>query len=135
MPFQGEAVALPITMLTQKRGGRTKAAPAPEAMVIQTSGELPLLASRHDLCSGAAALLVWKCTCFYAPASHAECVSITFLRADGQQWALGAEGVSGIPESHRREVTDLLTAQFNFFAAALGKTVFERDTKRGGRRR
>ncbi|KAL4452511.1 hypothetical protein ABPG75_008173 [Micractinium tetrahymenae] len=91
MPFQGEAVPLPITMLTQKRGGRTKAAPVPEAMVIQT--------------------------------------------ADGQQWALGAEGVGGIPESHRREVTDLLTAQFNFFAAALGKTVFERDTKRGGRRR
>ncbi|KAL4450188.1 hypothetical protein ABPG77_010857 [Micractinium sp. CCAP 211/92] len=91
MPFQGEAVPLPITMLTQKRGGRTKAAPAPDAMVIQT--------------------------------------------ADGQQWALGAEGVGGIPESHRREVTDLLTAQFNFFAAALGKTVFERDAKRGGRRR
>ena len=51
--------------------------------------------------------------------------------ADGKQWALGAEGVAGVPESHRQEVTDLLTAQFNFFAAALGKTVFQR----GGRRR
>lgn len=38
MPFQGEAVPLPITMLTQKRGGRTKAAPVPDAMVIQTAG-------------------------------------------------------------------------------------------------
>lgn len=51
--------------------------------------------------------------------------------ADGKQWALGAEGVAGVPDSHRQEVTDLLTAQFNFFAAALGKTVFQR----GGRKR
>lgn len=48
MPFQGEAVPLPITMLTQKRGGRTKAAPAPDAMVIQTAGALPWrLVGRH----------------------------------------------------------------------------------------
>jgi hypothetical protein len=53
------------------------------------------------------------------------------LSADGKQWALGADGVGGIPDSHRQEVSDLLTAQFNFFAAALGKTVFQR----GGRRR
>jgi hypothetical protein len=55
--------------------------------------------------------------------------------ADGKQWALGAEGVSAIPDSHRQEVSDLLTAQFNFFAAALGKTVFQRDTTRGTRKR
>ncbi|KAI3438316.1 hypothetical protein D9Q98_000750 [Chlorella vulgaris] len=91
MPFAGEAVAMPITLLTQKRGGRSKAAPQPEAAVITT--------------------------------------------ADGKQWALGAEGVSAIPDSHRQEVSDLLTAQFNFFAAALGKTVFQRDTTRGTRKR
>jgi hypothetical protein len=51
--------------------------------------------------------------------------------ADGKQWALGGEGMQGIPDSHRQEVSDLLTAQFNFFAAALGKTVFQR----GGSRR
>jgi hypothetical protein len=39
--------------------------------------------------------------------------------------------MQGIPDSHRQEVSDLLTAQFNFFAAALGKTVFQR----GGSRR
>lgn len=55
--------------------------------------------------------------------------------ADGKQWALGAEGIKGVPETHRQEVSDLLTAQFNFFAAALGKTVFQRDTTRGSRRR
>lgn len=38
MPFAGEAMALPITLLTQKRGGRTKAAAAPEAAVITTAG-------------------------------------------------------------------------------------------------
>lgn len=54
---------------------------------------------------------------------------------DGKQWALGAEGMAGIPESHRQEVQDMLTAQFNFFAQALGKTVFQRETTRGGRRR
>ena len=89
MPFAGEAVAMPVTLLTQKRGGRTKAAPAPEAAVIMT--------------------------------------------ADGKQWVLGGEGVAGIPDSHRQEVSDLLTAQFNFFAAALGKTVFSRDARRGRR--
>ena len=52
--------------------------------------------------------------------------------ADGKQWALGAEGVQSIPDSHRQEVSDLLTAQFNFFAAALGKTVFQRG---GGKAR
>lgn len=39
--------------------------------------------------------------------------------------------MAGVPDTHRQEVTDLLTAQFNFFAAALGKTVFQR----GGRKR
>lgn len=87
MPFMGEAVALPITVVTQKHGGRTKAAPVPEAAIITT--------------------------------------------ADGKQWALGSEGINAIPDTHRQEVSDLLTAQFNFFAAALGKTVFQR----GGRRR
>jgi hypothetical protein len=87
MPFAGEAVALPITIFTQKHGGRTKAAPVPEAAIITT--------------------------------------------ADGKQWALGSEGINAIPDTHRQEVSDLLTAQFNFFAAALGKTVFQR----GGRRR
>ena len=86
MPFVGEAVALPITILTQKRGGKTKVAPAPEAAIITT--------------------------------------------ADGKRWALGADGVGGIPESHRQEVNDLLTAQFAFFAAALGKTVFQRASRR-----
>lgn len=53
--------------------------------------------------------------------------------ADGKQWALGADGVAGIPESHRQEVMDALEAQFAFFAAALGKTVFSRDSRRGRR--
>jgi hypothetical protein len=38
MPFAGEAVALPITMLTQKRGGKSKAAPMPDAAIITTAG-------------------------------------------------------------------------------------------------
>lgn len=38
MPFGGEAMALPITMLTQKRGGRTKAVPVPEAAIVTTNG-------------------------------------------------------------------------------------------------
>jgi hypothetical protein len=72
---------MPITLLTQKRGGgRTKAAAAPDAAVITT--------------------------------------------ADGKQWALGKNGVDAIPESHRSEVAELLTAQFEFLAAALGKTIF-----------
>lgn len=38
--------------------------------------------------------------------------------ADGQQWAVGkAGGLAAIPESHRQEVQELLTAQFEFFAA------------------
>lgn len=90
MPFAGAAMPLPITMLTQKRGGRTKAAPAPDAAVVTT--------------------------------------------ADGMQWALGKEGVAGIPESHRAEVAEMLSAQFNFLAAALGKTVFDRPAGRGSRR-
>ncbi len=61
--------------------------------------------------------------------------SPTAAVADGKQWALGAEGIKGIPATHREEVGDLLTAQFNFFAAALGKTVFQRDVTRGSRRR
>lgn len=48
------------------------------------------------------------------------------LTADGQQWAIGKQGLSSIPVSHRNEVQELLTAQFEFFAAALGKTVFAR---------
>jgi hypothetical protein len=69
-------------MLTQKRGGRTKAAAAPDAAVVTTS--------------------------------------------DGMQWALGKDGMAAIPESHRAEVAEMLSAQFNFLAAALGKTVFDR---------
>lgn len=38
MPFAGEAMALPITMLTQKRGGRTKAVPVPDAAIVTTAG-------------------------------------------------------------------------------------------------
>ena len=86
MPFAGEAVPLPITLLTQRRGGRAGAAPAPDAAVVTTS--------------------------------------------DGMQWALGKGGMTGIPESHRGEVEGLLHAQWEFIAAALGKTVFSR----GGRR-
>lgn len=44
MPFAGEAVTLPITLLTQKRqGGRTRAAPAPEAAIITTAGALAVV--------------------------------------------------------------------------------------------
>jgi hypothetical protein len=38
MPFAGEAVPLPITILTQKRGGRSKAAPVPDAAIVTTAG-------------------------------------------------------------------------------------------------
>ena len=44
MPFAGEALAVPITLFTQKRGGggggraRTKAVAAPDAAVITTAG-------------------------------------------------------------------------------------------------
>ena len=82
LPFAGTAMPLPVTMLTQKRGGRTKAAAAPDAAVVTT--------------------------------------------ADGKQWALGKDGMAAIPESHRAEVAEMLSAQFNFLAAALGKTVFDR---------
>ena len=85
LPFAGAtATAMPITMLTQKRGGRTKASAAaaavPEAAVVTTN--------------------------------------------DGKTWALDQQGVGGIPESHRAEVTDMLMRQFEFLVAALGKTVF-----------
>ena len=36
--------------------------------------------------------------------------------ADGQQWAVGKQGLAAIPETHRQEVQELLTAQFEFFA-------------------
>lgn len=89
MPFIGAPVALPVTLLAQKRAGaRTKAVAAPEAAVITT--------------------------------------------ADGKQWALGRDGVVAVPETHRAEVTELLAAQFEFLAAALGKTVF---AGRGNRKR
>jgi len=52
--------------------------------------------------------------------------------ADGKQWALGKEGIASIPDSHKAEVEELLSAQFSFLAAALGKTVFE---GRGRKRR
>jgi hypothetical protein len=52
--------------------------------------------------------------------------------ADGKQWALGKEGIASIPNSHKAEVEELLSAQFSFLAAALGKTVFE---GRGRKRR
>ena len=90
MPFPGAAVPTAVTMLTQQRGGRTKAPAAPDAAVITT--------------------------------------------ADGKQWALGKGGMAGIPETHRAEVTELLAAQFEFLAAALGKTVFQRQGVRGGRK-
>jgi hypothetical protein len=91
MPFAGEAVPVPVTMLAQCRGGgRGAVGPAaPDAAVVTTS--------------------------------------------DGQQWALGKEGVAAIPETHRKEVAEMLAAQFEFLAAALGKTVFARPG--GGRRR
>jgi hypothetical protein len=90
LPFAGAAMPMPVTMLTQKRGGRTKAAAVPEAAVVTT--------------------------------------------ADGMQWALSAEGVAAIPESHRAEVAEMLSAQFTFLAAALGKTVFDGRGGRAGRR-
>ena len=89
LPFAGASMPLPVTMLTQKRGGRTKAAAAPDAAVVTT--------------------------------------------ADGMQWALGRDGISAIPETHRAEVADMLSAQFNFLAAALGKTVFDRPGGKGGK--
>eukprot|EP00887_Chlorella_sp_A99_P006778 scaffold2.g6778.t1 len=85
MPFVGEAVPLPITLLTQKRGGRTAGGTAPEAAIITTG--------------------------------------------DGRQWAVGKSGMAAIPESHRQEVEGLLSAQFEFIAAALGKTVFSRGRR------
>ena len=91
LPFAGSAMPLPVTMLTQKRGGRTKAAAAPDAAVVTT--------------------------------------------ADGMQWALGKDGMAAIPESHRAEVAEMLSAQFNFLAAALGKTVFDRPGGRGASKR
>ena len=91
LPFSGAAMPLPVTMVTQKkRGGRTKAAPAPDAIIVAT--------------------------------------------ADGKQWALGKEGVEGIPETHRSEVADMLQQQFQFLSAALGKTVTDRSMTRGGKR-
>jgi len=89
MPFAGHALPIPVTMLAKKGGGRTKAAPVPDAAVVTT--------------------------------------------ADGMQWALGKEGVAAIPESHRTEVAELLSAQFNFLAEALGRTVFDRQGGRGRR--
>lgn len=90
LPFAGFAMPLPVTMLTQKRGGRTKAVAAPDAAVVTT--------------------------------------------ADGMQWALGKDGMAAIPESHRAEVAEMLSAQFNFLAAALGKTVFDRPGGRGSKK-
>jgi hypothetical protein len=90
LPFAGSAMPLPVTMLAQKRGGRTKAASAPDAAVVTT--------------------------------------------ADGMQWALGKDGMAAIPETHRAEVAEMLSAQFNFLAAALGKTVFDRPGGRGSKR-
>lgn len=78
MPFAGQAVAMPVTMLMQnKKGGRTKASRAPSAAVVTTK--------------------------------------------DGKQWALGADGLESIPDSHRAEIAELLSSQFSFLASALGK--------------
>lgn len=85
MPFAGEAVPVPVTLLTQKRGGRMRSAAAPDAAIITT--------------------------------------------ADGKQWAVSAAGTEAIPDSHRNEVESLLNAQFEFIAAALGKTVFSRGRR------
>jgi len=80
MPFAGQAVAMPVTMLMQnKKGGRTKASRAPSAAVVTTK--------------------------------------------DGKQWALGADGLESIPDSHRAEIAELLSSQFSFLASALGKNV------------
>jgi hypothetical protein len=38
---------------------------------------------------------------------------------DGKQWAVGMNGLSDIPESHRQEVADYLTSQFSFLQDAL----------------
>ena len=40
---------------------------------------------------------------------------------DRKQWALGANRLADITESHRREFSDLLSSQFAFLATALGK--------------
>ena len=92
MPFAGPAVPIPITMLTQKRGGRTNAAAyAPDAVIVTTS--------------------------------------------DGKQWAIGKGGVAEVPDSHRAEVSDLLTKQFDFLLGALNKTVFERPAGRKSKKK
>ena len=39
---------------------------------------------------------------------------------DGKQWAIGANGLRDIPESHRQEVSEYLQSQFSFLQDALG---------------
>ncbi len=39
---------------------------------------------------------------------------------DGKQWAVGANGLRDIPESHRYEVGEYLRSQFSFLQDALG---------------
>lgn len=38
---------------------------------------------------------------------------------DGKQWAIGSQGLDEIPESHRQEVSDMLSSQFAFLREAL----------------
>ncbi len=38
---------------------------------------------------------------------------------DGKQWAIGASGLGGIPETHRQEVADMLKSQWAFLQDAL----------------
>lgn len=40
---------------------------------------------------------------------------------DGKQWAVGANGLRDIPESHRQEVGEYLRSQFSFLQDALGE--------------
>ena len=82
MPFAGAAVPLPMTMVTQRRGGKIPAAAVPDAVILKT--------------------------------------------ADGKSWAVGKDGLSSIPESHRAEVVELIKNQAKFWATL--------DTTTGGGR-
>lgn len=72
MPFTGAAVPIPMTMVTQRRGGRIPATALPDAVILET--------------------------------------------ADGKKWAVGKDGLSSIPETHRAEVMELIKNQAQFWA-------------------
>lgn len=51
MPFAGEAIPLPFTMIAQKRGARTRAAPAPDAAVITTADGMQWAVGKEGMAS------------------------------------------------------------------------------------